>query len=182
MTETPDTDTEKSQVELIQELLMNVEFIESVSFKSEGPIEQSPNSLTIVPKYGVSELRLRLLGRTVTKLLQAIHPQYEIKGRLTHKLHEKTNDDGDMIGFKPIMHLPRVKIQWFGHRWDRTPEKEIHDGDVAFEIPPNDTIESEREFIEQIAAVEAASFNSHDSQPAVENTDTNTEDTDIIDI
>lgn len=182
MTETPDTDTEKSQIELIQELLMKIEPVKSVSFKSEGPIEMSPNSLTIVPEYGVSELKLMLLGRTVTKLLQGIHPQYEVKGRLTHKLRERTNEDGDMIGFKPIMHLPHIKIQWFGHRWDRTPDAEVHDGDIPFEIPSNDTIENETEFIEKIVAIEAASFNNNDSQPALENNETNPEDTDIIDI
>lgn len=187
MSETPDTNGEKSQIDIIEELLMEMEFIQRVSFKSEGPIEMSPNVLTITPEYGVSERRLKLLGRTVTKLIQAIHPQYEIKGRLTHELTDKTNENGDMIGFKPILHLPRIKILWFGRRWDRTPDKTRFDTDTAFEVPSDETIENQEEFIEKIAVIEAASFDTNEDneqQPAFEvpnNTPETTND-DIIDV
>jgi hypothetical protein len=183
MSETPDTTGEKSQIDLIEEFLMNVEFIERVSFKAEGPVEMSPNVLTITPEYGVSELRLRLLGCTVTKLIQAIHPQYEIKGRLTHQLTDKTNEYGDMIGFKPILHLPRIKISWFGHRWDRTPDKTRFDSDTAFEVSSDETIENQDEFIEKIAAIEMIELTEdEDGQPALATGEDKPDDTDIIDI
>ena len=183
MSETPDTNSEKSQIDLIEELLMNVDFIERVKFKSEGPIEMSPNVLTITPEYGVSERRLKLLGRTVTKLIQAIHPQYEIKGRLTHELTDKTNEDGDMIGFKPIMHLPRVKIKWFWRRWNRTPDKTRFDSDTAFKVPSDETIEDQDEFIEKIAAIEAVEFTEDENdQPALTTGEDEPDDTDIIDV
>ena len=185
MNETPDTNGEKSQIDLIEEILMNVDFIERVKFKSEGPIEMSPNSLTITPEYGVNERRLKLLGRTVTKLIQAIHPQYEIKGRLTHKLTDKTNEDGDMIGFKPIMHLPCVKIQWFGLRWSqsKTVAEEKHEGDIPFKIPSDETIENQDEFIEKIAAIETVELTEDEnSQPALTTGEDEPDDTDIINV